>query len=254
MRQLNSDRRDFVVEPISSSRRGAVLPSLGTIYWRAVLRPSRRISKSLSRRGLYNFLEQRLSEIPAGARVLNVGVGGPVGEQVADYASRNRFNVLNMDIDASRKPELVGDIATYDFGGEKFDYIVMSEVLEHVQEPHLAARNLHSALADGGKLILSTPFIFPIHLRPHDYFRYTKYGLQYLFRDFKKVDVSARNTWPEAVVVLLARLSNEGGFLSGALTPLMILLALILQPVAWVLGRLFPADHLTTGYVLLAEK
>jgi hypothetical protein len=37
-------------------------------------------------------------------------------------------------------------------------------------------------LAPGGKLILTVPFIWHIHEEPRDFFRYSRYGLEYLLK------------------------------------------------------------------------
>lgn len=61
-----------------------------------------------------------------------------------------------------------------------YDTIICFEVLEHVQEPEGALREIREALSDGGTLLMSVPHISRLHEEPHDYYRFTKYGLKYL--------------------------------------------------------------------------
>lgn len=61
-----------------------------------------------------------------------------------------------------------------------FDTVVLSDVLEHVREPSGLCRDIGRVLASGGHLIASVPFCYPVHEAPHDFYRYTKFGLTYL--------------------------------------------------------------------------
>jgi SAM-dependent methyltransferase len=213
-----------------------------------------RLSKVLSRQGLYPFLDKHLTGIPAGAKVLNVGAGGEVAAVLAAHAGRRSFQVTSLDIDPGRNPDIVGDIAVFDFGEDRYDVVVMCEVLEHVREPWQAIENVHRSLRPGGSLILSTPFIFPLHDQPEDYYRFTRYGLEWLLREFSEVTIRARNSWAEAINVLWVRLIKEKNPLCRLLAPLIVVLALVGAPLAWILGRLIRTDSMTSGYVTRAVK
>ncbi len=212
------------------------------------------LSKLLSRQGLYPFLEREFSQIPEGARVLNVGAGGVIGEKLDAHARARSLDVVSIDIDSTRGPDLVGDISDHDFGERRFSAVVMAEVLEHIRTPEKAIQAAHAVLEPGGRLILSTPFIFPIHDRPHDYYRFTRYGLEWLLRDFSEVTVSERNSWAEAINVLGVRLIKEKNPLCRLAAPLIIVLALAMAPVAMILGAIVRTDFITSGYVVWAVK
>lgn len=59
-----------------------------------------------------------------------------------------------------------------------YDCALCLEVLEHVPQPLQAIREIHRILKPGGLLIFSTPYLGRIHDQPHDYFRFTAYGLR----------------------------------------------------------------------------
>jgi SAM-dependent methyltransferase len=63
-----------------------------------------------------------------------------------------------------------------------YDTVLCSEVLEHVSDPERALTELHRVLRPGGTLVLSVPFLSRLHEEPHDYFRYTRHGLEHLLR------------------------------------------------------------------------
>ena len=213
-----------------------------------------RMSKSLSRRGLYEFLAREYSRIDARAQVLTIGAGGEVNRLLARYSQQIGFKVVSFDIDASHKPDILGDICNHDFGGRTFDVIVMSEVLEHVRWPHLAVQNVYKTLKQDGTLILTTPFMMPLHDRPHDYYRYTRYGLAFLLQEFKDVQIQERNSYLEAIDVLYVRLWQTGSKGARFLACFFIPLMFIKQPITKVLSKLAATDGMTTGYVVTARK
>lgn len=213
-----------------------------------------RLSKILSRKGLYPFLERHFEQIPSGSNVLNVGAGGAVEELLKRHAEARSFDVVSFDIDPARRPDMVGNIAEFDFGDRRFDVVVMSEVLEHVRSPEKAIKKVHSILSPGGTLILSTPFILPIHDRPHDYYRFTRYGLEWLLHDFSDVTILERNSWPEAINVLPVRLIMERHWSCRLAAPFAVGLALVLSPIAMMLGKVVKSNFMTTGYVARAVK
>lgn len=208
----------------------------------------------LAGKGLKPFVRAQVDLVPEGASVLSIGAGGPVGEILEARAQDKGLNVTSFDIDSDRKPDIVGDITTYDFEGRSFDYIFMIEVLEHIPDVHKVPDRLFNILNDGGTLILSTPFIFPIHDAPHDYYRYTHYGLRHLFKEFQDLDIVARNSWAESINVLLARTYKEKVLSFRVLGAFMVVYAVLLQPLHWVMGKLFKSDFMTSGYMMVAKK
>lgn len=61
------------------------------------------------------------------------------------------------------------------------DTVVSLSVMEHLCEPQIFLNESYRILKDKGIMILQVPWMWHIHEAPHDYFRYTPYGLKYLF-------------------------------------------------------------------------
>ncbi len=55
------------------------------------------------------------------------------------------------------------------------DTVILSDVLEHIRKPEFLLREIHRILRPKGTLLLNTPFIYPEHEKPYDYFRYTEF-------------------------------------------------------------------------------
>ncbi len=62
----------------------------------------------------------------------------------------------------------------------RFDTAILSSVLEHVHRPEQLLREVARILSPGGRLVMNVPFFYWIHEAPHDYFRYTEFGLRRL--------------------------------------------------------------------------
>ena len=77
--------------------------------------------------------------------------------------------------------DLIGTAYSIPTEDETFDSALCTAVLEHLEEPDIAIKECHRILKKGGYAIYSVPFIWHLHEEPRDFFRYSKYGLSYLF-------------------------------------------------------------------------
>lgn len=67
------------------------------------------------------------------------------------------------------------------FEDASFDTVILSDVLEHLREPALCLEEIFRILTPGGKVIANVPFYYWLHEMPYDYYRFTEFGLKYLF-------------------------------------------------------------------------
>lgn len=209
-------------------------------------------SKSLSRKRTYSFLEHHLNSLPPGTKVLSVGSAGEYGKHLDQVAARVGFTVTSCDIDANRNPDIVDDICASKIPPDSFDVVVMSSVLEHLKDPFEAARAIDRALRPGGYALLIVPFLFPIHGRPNDYFRFTSYGLRHLFSHMRIDVLQERDNWLEAMMVLLSRPLREKGKKRLITRMVATIVALALFPIATRVGNGF--DFMTSGYLMKVSK
>ncbi len=61
---------------------------------------------------------------------------------------------------------------------DAFALVLCTEVLEHVTRWDRAFANLASLLASGGRAIVTSPFVYPLHEEPHDYWRPTPHAMR----------------------------------------------------------------------------
>jgi SAM-dependent methyltransferase len=112
-------------------------------------------------------------------RVLDVGCGiMPYAELLPPQVTV--YHGLDITVRDSR-PTLIGDVQSLGMLCDAcYDSVVCLEVLEHVPDPAHAVAEIARILADDGVLVLSVPHLSRLHEIPHDYYRYTEYGLRHL--------------------------------------------------------------------------
>ena len=80
------------------------------------------------------------------------------------------------------------------FQNNTFDTVLCTNVLEHVAENAKAFSELSRVLKCNGHMILSVPFLYPTHEVPHDFYRYSIYGLIYQLRK-NGLDIISVTPW-----------------------------------------------------------
>lgn len=138
--------------------------------------PSLRQPLYLHLRPLWLALESSLST--CAGRVLDVGCGLQpyrplLGNGVTEYVGLDREGELT-------NPTVVGSAESIPFEDESFDVVLSTQVLEHVPEPARAMTEAVRVLKRGGRLVLTVPGVWPTHEAPHDYWRFTRHGLEHL--------------------------------------------------------------------------
>ncbi len=80
------------------------------------------------------------------------------------------------------------------FADNEFDTVLCTEVLEHVPNAWNGFSEIARVLKPGGYAIVTVPFLMPTHEAPHDYYRYTRFGLTYQLErnGFEVVDLIPR--------------------------------------------------------------
>lgn len=79
------------------------------------------------------------------------------------------------DVEEKHNPDIVLDVENMDkFGTESIDVINATELFEHVENPEKGLRECYRVLKKDGVIILSVPFLHPIHADPFDFQRWTE--------------------------------------------------------------------------------
>ena len=88
-----------------------------------------------------------------------------------------------ISIDLKGGCDIRGDAHKLPFADAIVDGVLCMEVLEHCVDPFTAMEEISRILKPNGLLILSTPFLYPEHDTPTDYWRFTWNSIPRLLKD-----------------------------------------------------------------------
>lgn len=118
------------------------------------------------------------------------------------------------------------------------DWVLATEVLEHVEDPAVFLAEAQRCLRPGGRLLLTVPFCARVHYLPHDYRRFTQFGLR---RELQGAGFEGAQVWARGNPLSVACSKVLGLILPlvqrrGLLRLPALLLALLLSPLAAAAG------------------
>jgi len=192
--------------------------------------------------------------LPSAARVLDAGAGE---RRHAKYFGGQRYLAVDLAVGDSSwdygKLDAIADLTALPFRDCSFDACINVVTLEHIREPACALREMGRTLAPGGRLLLIVPHEWEVHQSPHDYYRYTRHGAEYLLSKAGFLDCQIE---PVGGYFRLCarRLLNGLQFFPG---PLFFVAAIFLVPPALVLPLFDSLDrerNFTLGYVCTAKR
>ena len=190
-------------------------------------------------------------------RLIDIGCGTkPYKELLAPYVTEH-IGVDHVDTFHDKSNiDLFGTAYEIPVDEQSFDSAICTAVLEHLEEPEQALRECHRVLKRGGVAIYSVPFIWHLHEEPRDFFRYSKYGLKYLFEKvgFEIMELKPLSgfwvTFGQLFVYNLYRLNR------GPLRWLRIIdaLGLLIQGMSYLLDKIDKTEQWTWMYLVVARK
>ncbi len=213
-------------------------------------------------RARVQYFEARIEEalvrfaagLPAGARLLDAGAGEA---RHSTHFNRQRYTAVDLAIgDANwdySRVDTLADLGALPFAAGCFQAAINIVTLEHVRDPARVLGEIARVLAPGGRLLLVVPQDWEVHQPPHDYFRYTCFGVRYLLEKagFTKIAVE-----PVGGIfrLLSRRLLNSLQFFPGVwfwVAAVLFAPAALLLPLFELLDR---ERNFTLGYICTAEK
>ncbi|MBD2088488.1 methyltransferase domain-containing protein [Microcoleus sp. FACHB-1515] len=107
--------------------------------------------------------------------ILNIGAG----------ASQIKLpNTIEFEYAVFSTTDVVGDAHHLPFKDETFDAVVAMNVFEHLYNPEQAAAEIRRVLKPGGRAVIHTAFLQPLHEEPFHFYNATKYGVMRWFSEF----------------------------------------------------------------------
>jgi len=162
------------------------------------------------------------------------------------------------------RPDVFADGAALPFADASFDTVLLLEVLEHVADARGVLAEISRVLKPGAVLLISVPFLYPIHDAPHDYLRFTPSGIdaELSANGFEPASRDLRSPGFAAAGFLASVACAEAALAAWrekswriVLAPFALLAVPLINALGWIATRLFATSQLiATGYAIRALK
>jgi SAM-dependent methyltransferase len=141
-----------------------------------------RLRVNPSRVRLEAFVARAAASVPPGGDVLDAGSGEGMYRHHFTHTSYESADFLQVDKQYAQV-DYVCDLRSIPVPDERYDLVLLTQVLEHLPEPRDVLLELRRVLKPAGRLWLSTPLYFEEHEQPYDFYRYTQFGLRHLLTE-----------------------------------------------------------------------
>jgi SAM-dependent methyltransferase len=145
-------------------------------------------------------------ELVAGRDVIEVGALDVNGSLRSHVEALKPATYLGVDMQPGPGVDEVANAAQLvsRYGGESFDLVITTEMLEHTRNWPEIVSNLKGVLRPGGHLLVTTRSPgFPYHAYPYDFWRYEPDDMRVIFGDLNIVTIESDSASPG--VFMLAR-------------------------------------------------
>ena len=172
-----------------------------------------------------------------------------------DVAEATAFDYNNPDITPFNGQDIP-------FEDAKFDGLICTEVLEHVQNYQKLIDEMHRVMKPGATGIITIPWSARYHYIPYDFFRYTPSSLKTMFSGFSSAVITNRGTdipnIANKVIVMWFRNMFPGTAWRWLFSPIWIVLSPIMGVVV-LLAHIsllfnFGSNEDPLGYTIIVKK
>lgn len=123
-------------------------------------------------------------------------------KEVTEYIGLDIASALNYE---EVKADFLWDGIQMPFENDSFEVVFSTEVLEHVPNPELYLTEVKRVLKPGGMFFFTVPFLMSLHEVPNDYYRYTPFALEMIFKKvgFESVSIKPMGGYNAALAQML---------------------------------------------------
>jgi ubiquinone/menaquinone biosynthesis C-methylase UbiE len=139
------------------------------------------------------YIKEIASQIPEGSKVLDAGAGTCKYRNLFNHCSYKTqdFGCYKADGHEYGSLDYICDITSIPVNASSFDFIICTEVLEHLKYPELAIKEFERILRKDGELIITSPLGSGIHQSPyHFYGGFTPFWYNYFLPKYNFIIVS----------------------------------------------------------------
>ncbi len=169
--------------------------------------------------------------------ILDLGCGTKPYKGLFRFATR----FVGFDIKKGDRVDVVGVNWDLPFQDNEFDVLISTQVLEHTMKIPETIKEMRRVVKNRGLLFVSVPLTFPEHGAPYDYYRFTRYGLMEIFKDFEIIEILAHNGYLSTLLRLVNTFFINFPFAKYLFFPIFLfnnIVAIVCDRFALWLGRL----------------
>jgi len=203
-------------------------------------------------------LKQRLKKYAKG-KLIDIGCGTkPYKDMVKPYVEVHTGVDHQDSLHDKSDMDIIGNAYSIPLESCSYDTVLCTDVLEHLEEPFLAISEALRVLKPGGYAIYTVPFFWHLHEEPRDFYRYTKFGLNYLFKksNFEIIEISALSgfsvTFAQELVYFLCRF-RRGGWIN-PLWWIIPIFSQFVQMLAFIFNKFEKTEMFSCEYIIVARK
>ncbi len=170
--------------------------------------------------------------------------------KVSKYIGIDKYSVV---------ADIKKDFLKANIFSKSYDTVLCTQVLEHTPEPQKFLEKINKVLKKNGVLILTVPFTGYLHEVPHDYYRYSIYGLRYMLKsaNFRIVYIKTEGNWISSIgqeIISYLEPTYNRFLLKYPKLLLQLFILMLIKASSRLPERFRKSKYSTINYIVVAKK
>lgn len=216
---------------------------------------------------LLEDIREIVKKYPIRGDVIDVGCGSMpykklfknaekyVGIDFKSYSPNNSFSKHEPDVYFPKNYAKTLDLP---LDSNSYDCTVSFQVLEHHKDPRKLIKECVRVTKKGGIVLLSFPFIWPLHEKPNDYYRLSEYWIADLAEkdSFTVLDIRKQGSIFSVIASLIndyLAIFSDKNTLNLLISILIYLPFLLLSYISLLLDKIFKSQEIFLNYVVVLK-